>query len=195
MYRVARYRLRSPCGIGIVNNYPHTLSVSAAEAMAKGQCLGALFIDVEGAFDYVVPSILIQDLIDIGVPAGIIKFVNFLVSLRCGDFYINGRLLKKIDIIKGVPQGSVLAPLLFNIYIRFLEKHIGGCKNLQFADDCSIYYQSAHAEKIISKLQEGITKLIVWLKSRGLNVAINKTKFILFSKKIYVQYYSMLTAK
>ena len=82
------------------------LTTGIASALSKGNSLGALFIDIEGAFDFVIPNLLIKDLIDIGYPANIIKFIKFLLTSRYGEFFLEGKLVKKINIIKGSLQGE-----------------------------------------------------------------------------------------
>ena len=139
-------------------------------------------IDIKGALNNVLPNTIVKDLIDEKISSRMVKLARYLIFSRYADVYCNSRLVKKIVIKRGVPQGSVIAPLLFNFYIRNLDKNIGRCANLQFADDCAITYASPNSEDIIKNLQEGLSELVKWLKQRGLNVAIHKTVFMVFSR-------------
>ena len=103
-----------------------------------------------------------------------------MCTKRTIEVYYNNILIKKGTATKGVPQGSVLSPILFNIYVSKIEHYIGRCSNLQFADDCAITYKGQDLEEIRNALEEGAKSLIEWLESRGLKVSLSKTNLIIF---------------
>jgi len=78
----------------------------------------AIFLDIAGAFDNVIPSILFEDLREIGLPAKTCKFVVNLLSERQIFSIDNGTLQPPLISHKGTPQGSILSPILFSIYLR-----------------------------------------------------------------------------
>ncbi|XP_018378524.1 PREDICTED: uncharacterized protein LOC108771118 [Trachymyrmex cornetzi] len=80
----------------------------------------AAFLDITSAFDNVDPYILLEDLKDIGVPALFRKFVENLISIRTMFFVVDGESQGPYMAYKGIPQGSTLSPLLFDIYLRNL---------------------------------------------------------------------------
>jgi len=76
----------------------------------------AAFLDIKGAFDNVIPYILIQELESIGIPAQIRMFIYNLISDRSLHFVVEGEKYGPFYSYKGTPQGSTLRPLLFDIY-------------------------------------------------------------------------------
>jgi len=96
----------------------------------------AVFLDIAGAFDNVVPSILIKDLRDMGIPARTCKFVENLLIERKIYSIDNGILQPPLISHKGTPQGSILSPILFNIYLRKISSTLHqDTYILQYADD------------------------------------------------------------
>ena len=160
-----------------------TLAAEIAGAFSKNFHVGALFVDIQGAFDNVIPATLIEDLIEIGVSKEIINFIRFVYMKRIVKFYHNNVLVEEAEVTKGTPQGSVLSPLIFNLYLRKIEYYIANCNNLQFADDCVIYYKSSNPEQIVTEIQKGAKLLFEWLGTRGMQVSVKKTRWMLFSKR------------
>lgn len=162
------------------------------QAFLKRESLGALFIDIEGAFDNVNPSILINELKKLKIPSNIVKFIQNSITERTVHFYLNGTHIDTRTSRKGLPQGSILSPLLFNIYIHKILNHIGGnCSILQFADDIVIYCKNADKLIIKKNLTDSINTLKEWLTSINLNISAEKTKLIIFSRKRKAQKFNI----
>ena len=85
-------------------------------------------------------------------------------------------------ILFGVPQGSVLGPLLFIIYSNDCTYSLKSCNCVLFADDTTIY-QSHHDINILRKpVEEELSNLISWFKANTLSLNVSKTNVIIFSK-------------
>lgn len=151
-------------------------------AFANRGLIGALFLDIEGAFNNVILELLVQEMIDAGFTPKYIRFVINLLRKRHLHFFFNGAHLRSGFSHKGVPQGSVLAPLLFNLYIRLLDKHIALCRNLQYADDCALSAFGRTQEEIKAKLEAALAQLMPWLKEKGLDVVVSKTQLVVFTR-------------
>ena len=83
----------------------------------------------------------------------------------------------------GVPQGSILGPLIFVIYINDLPKINNLAKFILYADDANIIITATTLEEVINETQKLINSLVNWVDSNGLALNIDKTKFMIFSRK------------
>lgn len=104
----------------------------------------ALFVDIKSTFDNVQPDILIQELQRLNFPAKILHFVKNLVSFREIQFVIHGQLTETRLSHKGTPQGSVLSPMLFNIYLN----KIRSCLSSRVSISCSLPMTSTRPRMI-----------------------------------------------
>lgn len=146
----------------------------------------AVFLDIKGAYDNVIPKILINDLIDLGLPKKIVAFIDNLISKRNIIYCLNNNIEEK-SVCKGLPQGSVLSPILYSIYTRKLESLIENPINiLQFADDLCLYNSENNVsiEGQVEKVEREIAKITPWLADRGLELAPEKCVMVVFDNKV-----------
>ena len=90
-----------------------------------------------------------------------------------------GLLSEPQPILFGVPQGSVLGPLLFTIYINDLPLAVQGCSVELYADDTPIYSASKSVSEIQAQLTGGLTDVLSWLHANFLILNLEKTKIML----------------
>ena len=93
---------------------------------------------------------------------------------------INGKSSDLLDITCSVPQGSVLGPLLFFIYINDLPNISKILNFYLFADDTNIYYESSSLDNLERTVNSELNKLFLWLNVNRLSLNIDKTNFIVF---------------
>ena len=146
----------------------------------------AIFIDLKKAFDTVVHEILLKKLEFYGVRDSAYScantwFKNYL-SEREQFVSINGVSSDKGKILCGVPQGSVLGPLLFLIFINDLPNSTDFL-TLLFADDTTFQLSDTNIEKLYEKANFELEKANIWFKANKLTLNVKKTKFMLFSDK------------
>ena len=92
-------------------------------------------------------------------------------------------------ILCGIPQGSILGPLLFIIYINNLPNVCSLTQYLLFADDTSIFCSHKYANHLVSIVNNELAKIIIWLKVNKLSLNLTKTNFMIFhprQKKVNV---------
>lgn len=162
------------------------LASSIRASFASGEVVVCAFLDIRGAFDGVVPSILIQDLADVEIPACTRMFVANLIAERRVHFVINGSLEGPFLAHRGSPQGSVLSPLLFNLYLRDIGKYIdGNSEILQYADDVVIFASSRDLASAVRSVQRSVSRFSGYLRERGLEIAPNKSQIVVFNGLTY----------
>ena len=93
---------------------------------------------------------------------------------------INGFNSDHLDISCGVPQGSVLGPLLFLIYINDLYSSVKFCKVHHFADDTNLTYFGDSVEKINKSINIDLKLLVHWLNANKIALNVSKTELVFF---------------
>ncbi len=139
----------------------------------------AVFLDLKKAFDTVDHDRLVRKTKLYGIDE---RLINSYLSNRHQYTEINSSSSNRKLITCGVPQGSILGPLLFLLYINDLQDHISG-KALFFADDTTLLYSDYNDSNLIKRTNEGIFKANQWLTKNKLTVNRQKTKFMIFNNK------------
>ena len=107
-----------------------------------------IFIDLKKAFDTVNHPILIRKLEHYGIRENSLQWFTSYLSNRKQYVYFNGHSSEVKSINCGVPQGSVLGPLLFLLYINDLPHVSSNLRFYLFADDTNLYYESNDLKKL-----------------------------------------------
>ena len=141
-------------------------------------CL-SIFLDLSKAFDTLSHNILINKLRHYGV-RGIVNdwFSNYLTN-RKQYVDLNGIKSAQATITCGVPQGSILGPILFLIYINDIS-NITSENLLSFADDTTLFLTDCNVENLYRRGNIELKNLYTWLCTNKLSLNINKTKYIIF---------------
>jgi hypothetical protein len=137
------------------------------------------------AFDTIDHKILISKLEYYGI-RGIARlwFENYLTNRKQIVKY-KQIMSSEMIVQTGVPQGSILGPLLFILYINDIQNCSDIASMLLFADDTNIFYSHSCLKTLNETLQTEVDKIAEWLNTNKLSINTSKTKFILFrsSKK------------
>ena len=152
------------------------------ESLSKQQISLLLLIDFSKAFDMVDHSILLNKLEHYGIRGIAHKWMESYLSNRKQFVSINGSDSEKLTMNYGVPQGSILGPLLFVIYINDIPEIAQYAKFILYADDANIILTAATIEEINTKLKTLTRVLQEWVNSNGLALNLKKTKYMIFSR-------------
>ena len=139
-----------------------------------------IFLDISKTFDTIDHNILLSKLYKYGIRGNTLNwFMNYL-SNRYKFVSINNTSSYFLRIECGVPQGSILGPILFILYINDLSRVSTKLKFLLYADDTNILYENTDANAIIKTINMEMPKIIEWFKSNKLHINANKTVAMLF---------------
>ena len=139
---------------------------------------GVVFLDLKKAFDLVSHNVLLEKLRMYQLNTDTIIFLKSYLANRKQAVLADGCLSYEGTITTGIPQGSVLGPLLFNIFINDLPLSITstGITCELFADDCSLVTAGTNIECINSKLQVSLTEILAWCFNNQMVLNPEKTK-------------------
>lgn len=170
--------------IATVVNFVRSSTRNIGVRSSNQMLCAVITLDIKNAFNSASWEHIMRALRMMQVPQYIQKIL---------DNYLNNRVLlyetdegtKEYNITSGVPQGSVLGPLLWNImYNGVLELTIpDGVEIVGFADDIAILVKSKHLDEIEMLANEAIASVSSWLQSRGLELAEQKTEAVLITKR------------
>ena len=157
-----------------------SLTETIRNALDNSNFAGGIFVDLQKAFDTVDHEILLKKLEHYGVKGVANKWFKSYLTNRQQYVSINGFDSKNLPMNIGVPQGSVLGPLLFLIYINDLHKAIRYSIVHHFADDTNLLYINKNLKKLERKMNKDLFSLCTWLRANKISLNASKTELIIF---------------
>ena len=158
------------------------ITESIRTALDKNKIAYGVFIDLQKAFDTVNHKILLGKLEHYGIRATANSWFESYLTGRSQFVSINGFNSNFKNIYHGVPQGSVLGPLLFLIYINDLHNAIRHSDVYHFADDTNLLHINTNLKKARTSLNIDLKSLHRWLLANKISLNESKTELIFFHK-------------
>lgn len=141
---------------------------------------GAIFLDIEKAFDRVWHQGLIYKMKKAHYPGKLINVIKSYLEERRFVIKIDTEKSDERKVQAGVPQGSILGPLLYNIYTADMPK-MDRAKIAQFADDTAIYSTERQKDRVTNRLQENVNRISEYFKAWRIKINPNKTTGVYFN--------------
>ena len=162
-----------------------------SRCLNKHEQIDAVLLDFSKAFDKVDHKILLSKLSHLGIGESLCQWIRSFLSGRSQTVLVEGSSSKSSPVLSGVPQGTVLGPLLFLAYINDINTHLSeGTKIRLFADD-SLLYRTIRSKEDSDILQQDLNTLQAWESANKMEFHPDKCQVLRITKKlnpIQVQY-------
>ena len=161
------------------------------DSMESGNYCVGIFLDLSKAFDTLDQNILIDKLQYYGVRGNAIDIVRSYFNDR-KQFVVNHVNSDIMNTTCGVPQGSILGPLFFLIYINDIVNSSRLLNFTLFADDTNILYSDSNSDQLFDTLNLELNKVSQWLRVNKLSLNLDKTKYIVFYKRNKISFHQQV---
>ena len=151
--------------------------------MDKGMATALAFLDLRKAFDTVDRKLLLHKLSRMLKSKITISWLEAYLSDRGQKTKVNSTISDISSIQVGVPQGSILGPLLFLLYMNDLPKVVKLCNIALYADDTAIYVHGENNELLEHRLQSDLNEISEWLLANKLSINAQKCKILRISTR------------
>ena len=153
------------------------------KCLENGDIITGVYLDFSKAFDTVNHKILLTKLEHYGIRGAALSWFESYLSNRSQFVTYENASSKPKVISCGVPQGSILGPLLFLMYINDLNFVCKDAMSIFFADDSNLFKNGKDITKLEEELNEILSNISEWLKVNKLSLNVKKTHYMIFSKK------------
>ena len=160
-----------------------SITESIRSALDESKHVCGIFVDLQKAFDTVNHDILLNKLHHYGICGKMNEWFKSYLQGRKQIVTINGSDSELRELNHGVPQGSVLGPLLFLVYINDLNTCISNSKVYHFADDTNLLHINSCNKRLQRNIHYDLKRLTNWLDANKISLNSTKTELIYFRKK------------
>lgn len=158
------------------------------ENIENKKITAALLIDCQKAFDCLDKNILIQKLKKLELPRSFLQVMISFLNNRKQCVKNNETISSFRDVISGVPQGSILGPTCFLIYVNSIMSVKLNGKLQMYADDCASIYGESNLQTLKDNMEKDLAKLKIWMDSHFISMNALKTNYIIFSGRTKLDY-------
>ncbi|KAK3093996.1 hypothetical protein FSP39_022688 [Pinctada imbricata] len=153
------------------------------QALDQHKFVGAVLMDLSKAFDCLPHKLLLEKLKYYGVTEHSLKLITSYLSDRLQCVKLNGFISSYKNTIKGVPQGSIFGPVLFNIFINDIFLFVQNATLYNYADDNTLSHSDSDPQKVVSALVNDSSTLIDWFSFNRMKANPSKFQAIAVGKK------------
>ena len=152
------------------------------QAAEKGKMVGALFLDLSKAFDTISHDVILTKLCNYGVASAETQWFTDYLFNRNQKVQIGSQYSSSFSLTCGVPQGSILGPLLFLVFFNDFQDYLTETHCIQYADDTVVYFAHEHVNKIEDILNVESKNILTYCRNNELilNLKKGKTETVLF---------------
>jgi len=144
------------------------------------QYSGAVFLDATAAFDTVWTTGLLYKMANLTIPPAMIRLIKSHLQNRSFFVTVNGKHSPCRRVANGTPQGSILGPVLFNIYVNDIPK-VGRALIAQYADDTATYFRARDLPTLQAELQRSLDAITHYFHRWRIKINAQKTEAALFT--------------
>ena len=161
----------------------HTIVENVINNIEAGDLTLSIFLDLSKAFDTVDHGLLLRKLEACGIRGVTLDWFNSYLTNRTQFTEVNGVVSSVCDLTCGVPQGSILGPLLFLIYIDGIFSCSKIALTVGFADDTAMEYAAKDIRTLISTANNDLVNIAHWFNMNKLSLNATKTKYMILAPR------------
>ena len=159
----------------------HLLVDKISSSLGAGGAFVGVSLDFRKAFDTIDPKILLEKMYKYGVRGSAHQWFQSYLQERQQYVCMGTARSEYLTMCCGVPQGSILGPILFLIYINDLHQSTA-LFPIVFADDTNLFFNAPSVDECIAKINYEMANIVRWIRCNKLSLNIDKTNYIIFNR-------------